>query len=101
MSGESLRGVMPDISTFVRFILNIDYWIYKFRLYLKGVKFDSVLQQPSPEGIRSIARWVEEGKIKPVIGKTVKLGDIEALREACTQISSGKGGLAKTVVLIS
>lgn len=70
-------------------------------MYLKGVRFDGVLQQPSPEGIRSIAKWIEEGKLKPVVGKTVQLEDIEALREVCTQIASGKGGLGKTVVVIS
>jgi MinD superfamily P-loop ATPase len=31
----------------------------------------------------------------------VELEDIEALREVCTQIASGKGGLGKTVVVIS
>jgi NADPH:quinone reductase-like Zn-dependent oxidoreductase len=70
-------------------------------LYLKGVRFDSVLQRPSPEGTRSIARWVDEGKLKPVVGRSVKLEDIEELREVCTQIASGKGGLGKTVVLVS
>jgi len=67
----------------------------------KGVRFDSVLQRPSPEGITRIAKWIDEGKLKPVVGKTVKLEDIEALREVCTQIASGKGRFGKTVVVIS
>ena len=42
--------------------------------------------------------WIDEGKLKPVGGKRVELEDIEALREVCTQIASGKGGLGKTVL---
>ena len=101
MSGDDARGVIPDLSIFIQLFFNIGYWIHKFRLYLKGVSFDSVLQRPSPEGIRSIAKWVDEGKLKPVVGKTVKLEDIEALREVCTRIARGKGGLGKTVVVVS
>jgi NADPH:quinone reductase-like Zn-dependent oxidoreductase len=61
----------------------------------KRVRFDSVLQQPSPEGISRIAEWIDEGKVKLVVGDTVKLEDIEALREVCTQIASRKGGLLR------
>lgn len=102
MSAESVRGIMPSVPIFVQFLLNLDHWFYSLRLYLKGVKnFDSVLQRPSSEGIRSIAKWVDAGKLKPVIGKTVKLEDIEGIREVCTQIASGKGSLGKTVIVVS
>jgi NADPH:quinone reductase-like Zn-dependent oxidoreductase len=101
LSAENIRGVLPDLNSFLVFIVSIEYWIFKFRLYLKGVRFDSVLQKPGPNGIRSIAKWVDEGKLKPVVGKTVKLEDIDAVREVCTQIASGKGGLGKTVVVVS
>ena len=70
-------------------------------MYLKEARFDSVLQPPSPEGITRIAKWIDEGKLKPVVGKIVKLEDSEALREVCTQFASGKVGLGKTVVVIS
>jgi len=68
---------------------------------MRGVYFDSVLQVPSREGLLNIAKWVGEGKLTPVVGKTVKLEDIETLREVCTQIASGKGGIGKVVVEIS
>jgi hypothetical protein len=44
---------------------------------------------------------VEEGKLKAVVGKVIKLENVGELREACIQLLSGKGGLGKVVVKIS
>jgi hypothetical protein len=43
---------------------------------------------------------MEDGKLRPIVGKSVKLEDIRAIREACTQVSSGKGGIGKMVIEI-
>jgi NADPH:quinone reductase-like Zn-dependent oxidoreductase len=81
--------------------MNLPYWYFKFRMYLNGFRFDSVLNKPTKERMQVVAKWIEEGKIRPVIGKAVKLEDIEAVREACKQIESGKGGIGKVVIEIS
>jgi len=83
-------------------ILNISYYYRKFRIgYLGGVQYESILQKPTREGMLSIASWIEEGKLKPVVGKTVKLEDIHAVREAFAQVWGGKGGIGKVVIEIA
>jgi NADPH:quinone reductase-like Zn-dependent oxidoreductase len=65
------------------------------------VQWDAVLQKSNKKDLEKIARWVEEGKLKAVVGKVIKLEDVSELREACIQLLSGKGGLGKVVVEIS
>jgi NADPH:quinone reductase-like Zn-dependent oxidoreductase len=80
-------------------ILNISHYYQKFRIgYLGGVQYESILQKPTREGMLNIVSWIEEGKLRRVVGKTVRLEDIPAVREAFTQVSSGKGGTGKVVI---
>jgi hypothetical protein len=48
-----------------------------------------------------VAKWAEEGKLKPIVGKTLKLKGIQGLREVSTQIGSKKGAIGKMVVEIN
>jgi hypothetical protein len=50
--------------------------------------------------LQKISVWVEEGELRAVVGKVLKLENIEDLRETCVQMMSGKGGLGKVVVAI-
>lgn len=50
--------------------------------------------------LEELKGYIEEGKLKPVVGARVDVKDIEKLKEACTQTFKGKGPVGKTVVEI-
>ena len=64
-----------------------------------GVKYESVLDKANGTLLAKIASWVEEGKLRPVVGTVIPF-ETQALRDACTMIASNKGGLGKVVVKI-
>jgi len=45
-----------------------------------------------------IKDWVEGGSIQPVVGKVLKFKDLEGIKEECTRIMTGKGGMGKVVI---
>jgi NADPH:quinone reductase-like Zn-dependent oxidoreductase len=93
--------MIPEISVLVLFVISIKHWYYKFHIeFRSGLHFDGVLQKPNREGMQLVAKWAEEGNLKPIVGKMLKLKDIQGLREVCTQIGSKKGAIGKVVVEI-
>jgi NADPH-dependent curcumin reductase CurA len=71
------------------------------RAAVSGVKYDSMLQKPSKQGLERIGQWAEEGKLKAVVGGVVRFDDLNSIREECERIGSGKGGrMGKVVVEI-
>lgn len=99
-SGRNLKPLLPEMSTFFEGILNFLDAIRNFRVSRHGVKYDSVLQKPNGNDLQRISNWLEEGKLKPAVGKVVKFGDIQGIKDVCNQIASNKGGIGKTVVQI-
>jgi NADPH:quinone reductase-like Zn-dependent oxidoreductase len=52
------------------------------------------------EDLGALRGYVEEGKLRPVVGTVVKLRDMEKMKKACEQVYEGKGGIGKTVILV-
>jgi NADPH:quinone reductase-like Zn-dependent oxidoreductase len=50
--------------------------------------------------LQRIVTWIEEGKLRPIVGKTLKLEDIEGVRAVYARMVTGKGGIGKVVVEI-
>lgn len=48
--------------------------------------------------LEKIRGWVEEGKIKPVVGKVLSFDQLELIKEECERIRQGRGGLGKLVI---
>jgi hypothetical protein len=42
--------------------------------------------------------WVNEAKLKLIVGKVVKLEDVKALREVCSQILGGRDSIGEDVI---
>lgn len=101
-SGSSIKNVIPELPFWLLLAINIYHYYHRFRIgYLGGVQWDAVLQKTTKRDLEKIALWIEERKLKAVVGKVLKLEDVDELRETCVQILSGKGGLGKVVVEIS
>jgi len=48
--------------------------------------------------LEKIKEWVEVGKMKPVVGKVLKFANLEGIKDECTRIMNGKGGVGKLVI---
>jgi NADPH:quinone reductase-like Zn-dependent oxidoreductase len=93
--------VISSVPLWGQIIFNVIDAYFKFRIqFLGGVQYENILQKPCREDLQRIVTWVEKGKLKPVVGQTLKLEDIEGLRAVYARLASGKGGIGKVVVEI-
>lgn len=72
-----------------------------FRTYAKvryGATYVYMKTEPKTEDLEAVGELVKEGKVKAVVGRTEKLQNIEAVKEACMGIFKGKGGIGKFVI---
>lgn len=63
-----------------------------------GVTYLYMFLEPNAKDLDTLTGYVEEGKVRPVVGTRVSMMDIEKVKEACNVIYNGKGGLGKTVI---
>ncbi|KAE8445065.1 hypothetical protein EG329_013779 [Mollisiaceae sp. DMI_Dod_QoI] len=99
-SGSNLKNVSFEVPFLIVKILDFVEAITKWRVGRYGVNFDSVLMKVNGSELEKIKTWVEEGKIKPVVGKVLKFADLNRIKEECTRIMTGKGGVGKVVIQI-
>jgi len=88
----------PDIPFYLRHILNFADWILRSWTNWKGVNYTYMFLSGTTEDLDRLSSFVEEGKLKPIVGHTVKLSDVEGVRKGCQQIFDGKGGIGKFVI---
>lgn len=56
--------------------------------------------EPSGDRLRKLGEYVEEGKLRTVVSRTANLRDVEAVKELCHMVYSGKGGTGKMVIQV-
>ena len=97
-SGDQMAKGMPDMPYFFRVMLNLVDWYYRWQAGRSGVKYSYIFMSPDAKGLGDFATWVQQGKIKPVVGRTAKFSDIDAVRKGCQEVYDGKGGIGKFVI---
>jgi NADPH:quinone reductase-like Zn-dependent oxidoreductase len=97
-SGDQMAKSTPDIPYFFRIMLNLVDWYYRWQAGRAGVKYSYIFMSPDAKGLNDFATWVQEGKIKPVVGRTAKFSDIDTVRNGCQEVYDGKGGIGKFVI---
>ncbi|EKV16573.1 Alcohol dehydrogenase [Penicillium digitatum PHI26] len=85
----------------LRMGLNAFDWVRKLRAWRYGVEYSYMFLESSGEDLDELRKYVEENKLRTVVGNSVELSDIEAVRSACQTVYSGKGGLGKLVVKVA
>ncbi|KAF7594219.1 DNA-directed DNA polymerase [Aspergillus hancockii] len=83
----------PVIPVYVRVALNLQDYFTTRRARCKNVHYEYIFTEQSGQDLDMLKRWVEEGKLKPVVGKIVKFSDIEAVRQASQVVFDGHGGI--------
>ncbi|KAJ5510697.1 Polyketide synthase enoylreductase [Penicillium expansum] len=85
----------------LRMGLNASDYIRKFRASRYGVEYSYMFLESTGEDLDELRGYVEGRRLRTVVGNTVELSDIEAVRSACQVVYSGKGGLGKLVVKVA
>lgn len=98
---ESKRTLFPDMPWYLVHAFDLVNAFYRWRVGRFRARYSYYTLEANAEGLDEMARYVEEGKVRVVIGKEVELEDIEAVRKGCQEIYKGKGGVGKFVIKIT
>lgn len=90
----------PTIPIPFRLGLDLLDQVRKLRARRYGVEYSYMFLESSGEDLDELRGYVEEGRLRTVVGTIVEIGDIESVRSACEVVYSGKGGLGKLVIRV-
>lgn len=98
IDGVSDEGVEVKLSWWLVRVLDFLDWSLRRWASWNGRSYSYLMMEPSREDLEKLGRWVEEGKLKPIVGSEAKLDDIEGVRKGCNEVFAGKGGVGKFVI---
>ena len=90
----------PRLPWVGRTYLNVASAISKYRARRWAVEYDYMFLESNAEDLDLMTTWIEEGKIRPIVGSRTELRDIDQVRTVCEQVHKGKGGLGKAVIIV-
>ncbi|KAL2072559.1 hypothetical protein VTL71DRAFT_11902 [Oculimacula yallundae] len=97
-NGTDFKTVYKDMPVWIEFFLNLLDWFYRTWTAWKGVQYAYIKVNGNTTDLEALAKAVEEGKMKPIVGSTAKLSDLDGVKNGCQQIMEGKGGVGKFVI---
>jgi NADPH:quinone reductase-like Zn-dependent oxidoreductase len=84
-----------------RMALDLLDQIRKVRACRYQTEYSYMFLESTGEDLDDLTRYVEDGRLRTIVGSIVDIRDVEAVREACEVVYSGRGGLGKSVIRIS
>lgn len=96
--GSLMKKNMPSMPFYIEYLMDFVDWGFRWWTGRAGVHYSYIFMHPSGKDLESLATWVEEGKVTPIVGKTAKFDDLEAIRAGCQEVYDGKGGIGKFVM---
>lgn len=99
-SGAAISQQLPELPFYLRYLVELGYRFFKWRAGRWSVAYDCIMMDITPEDLDRLRSWIDEGKVRPVVGKIVRLDDLEAVREGCNEVYKSHGGIGKTVIQI-
>jgi NADPH:quinone reductase-like Zn-dependent oxidoreductase len=100
VNGTDFKKQNPSMPTYMEYILNAVDWLLRTYVGWFGVSYKALAMRGNAKDLERLRSWVDEGKVKPIVGSVVKLSDIEEVRKGCQQLLDGKGGVGKFIVEI-
>lgn len=82
------------------FMTAADWGLTNWCWYRGGVVYKYLFLKSSGRDLDRLKEWIDEGKVRPVVGSTAKLENIEDVRKGCQGVFDGKGGVGKFVVVV-
>ncbi|KFY23283.1 hypothetical protein V493_05947 [Pseudogymnoascus sp. VKM F-4281 (FW-2241)] len=95
-SGDELKKKFASTPWFLVALLNLVDQVNKWRAGRYGVSYSYLWMNPDAKGLDDLARWAGEGKFKPLVGRTAKLEDIDAVKGGYEEVYQAKGGVGKS-----
>ncbi|KFY85413.1 hypothetical protein V500_08437 [Pseudogymnoascus sp. VKM F-4518 (FW-2643)] len=95
-SGDELKKKFASPSWFLVVLLNLIDRVNTWRAGRYGVNYSYLWMSPDAKGLDDLGRWVGENKLKPLVGRTAKLEDLEAVKSGYEEVHKGKGGVGKS-----
>ncbi|KAK6365846.1 hypothetical protein LTR64_008682 [Lithohypha guttulata] len=106
-SGTQLQGssIMrrpdnPQMPWLEYLSLNLLDIVSKLRARRWGVEYQYMFLEPDGEDLGEITNYVEEGLLRPVIGSTADMKNLDSVRKVAGFVYDGKGGLGKSVIKV-
>ncbi|KAK3356631.1 chaperonin 10-like protein [Lasiosphaeria hispida] len=101
-SGATVRKIMGTVKApllwLIISLVNVVHYWYTWKLKGTNVKQDFVSgNMGEREALERAGEWIAAGKIRAVM-TVVNIDDIEAVRQKCDLVATGKGGLGTLVV---
>lgn len=90
----------PTIPFAFRMGLNLTDQVRKVRARRYKTEYSYMFLVSSGKNLDELRRYVEDGRLKTVVGSVVDLQDVEAVRKACGTVYSGRGGIGKLVIRV-
>ncbi|RHZ59239.1 NADP-dependent oxidoreductase [Aspergillus thermomutatus] len=94
-------GHRPSVPIHIRLGLNLLDSIRKMCARRYGVSYTYMFLDANGKDLDALRGYVEDGKLKTVVGTTVDMSDIQAVRDACQVVYSNQGGLGKVVIKVA
>ncbi|PHH70358.1 hypothetical protein CDD82_7178 [Ophiocordyceps australis] len=91
----------PRIPMVGRIFLDSADMVRRLRAWRWNVGYLYWFLDPNGNDLDKLTEYIDQGKLKPVVGAQVHLKDIDKVREACALVYKGKGGLGKTVIQVA
>ncbi|KAB8231569.1 NADP-dependent oxidoreductase [Aspergillus alliaceus] len=91
----------PTLPFAYKAVLNVLDATRRLRARRYGVEYSYMFLEPSGNDLDTLREYIEERKLKTVIGTTVNLRDIQEVRKACQIVYGGQGGLGKVVIRVA
>lgn len=88
----------PSVPFYARIFLDLGDTYRRWWASRWGVTYMYIFLEPNAKDLEKMTRWAEDGKIKAVVGTTVKMHDIHTTIKALDVVFKGKGGFGKTII---
>lgn len=91
----------PTVPLPFRLVLNLLDQVCRYRAQRYGVEYSYMFLKSSGKDLDELRNYVEEGRLRTVVGTVAEIHDIVSVRNACNVVYSGKGGIGKSVIRVS
>lgn len=99
-NGTVMKKKLDEMPLWLELVMNLVDWVFRIWASWNGVTYGFLSLDPNARDLERLKGWVEEGKVKVIVGEVVKMSDIRGVRRGCEQILVGKGGVGKFVIEI-
>jgi len=97
-NGSEMNQSYPNMAGWLVGVMNVVDWLVTRWISWKDVRYSYLILRSDKGDLKRITTFCDEGKLFPIIGRQVKLEDIEGVRKGCQESLDGKGGFGKFVI---